>query len=131
MIKDILKKEVGPAAQYILIAILSGIIGIFIVYSISQHQRIDSLYTRIDQYRDSMEQASDDIDFLNDYVETLEGNIELKQLKITLLEKKIEVLETQLASETSSWAIGLTSQTLQRYFIKWHERHPVFTGCFS
>lgn len=102
MIKDILKKEIGPVAQFILIMFLSGIIGMFIVHSIRQQQRIDYLYTCIDQYSDTMKQANDDIDFLNDYVSAQDTNIELRKLQIKLLEKKIEVLETQLASETSS-----------------------------
>ena len=102
MIKDILKKEVGPVANFILTLALSGIIGMLIGYSIIQHQRIEDLYTCIDQYRDSMKQANDDIDFLNDYVSVQDANIELRKLQIKLLEKKIEVLEAQLASETTS-----------------------------
>lgn len=102
MIKDILKKEVGPVAQCILIVFLSSVIGIFIANYINQRQRIDYLYTCIDQYSDSLKQANGDIDFLNDYVSAQDINIELKQQKIELLEKKIEVLEMQLASETSS-----------------------------
>lgn len=102
MIKDILKKEVSPVAQCILIVFLSSIIVILIVQSINQRQRIDYLDTCIDQYSDSLKQANGDIDFLNDYVSVQDSNIKLKQLKIELLEKKIEVLEIQLASETSS-----------------------------